>query len=33
VKGISVSDSSMTIRQIAKQNQKKEMEVLGLVFR
>lgn len=32
-KGISVSDPSMTIRQIAKQNQKKEMEVLGLVFR
>lgn len=32
-KGISVSDPSMTIRQIAKANQKKEMEVLGLVFR
>jgi len=32
-KGISVKDSSMTIRQIAKANQKKEMEVLGLVFR
>ncbi|MGB8247638.1 MAG: DUF4405 domain-containing protein [Chlorobium sp.] len=31
--GISVSDPSMTIRQIAKANQKKEMEVLGLVFR
>ncbi|MGB0131418.1 DUF4405 domain-containing protein [Chlorobium sp.] len=31
--GISVSDPSMTIRQIAKANQKKEMDVLGLVFR
>lgn len=32
-KGISVKDPSMTIRQIAEANQKKEMDVLGLVFR
>ncbi|WP_449257653.1 hypothetical protein [Chlorobium limicola] len=32
-KCISGDDPSVTIRQIAKENQKKEMEVLGLVFR
>ncbi len=33
LKGITVDDSSMTIRQIAKENQKKEMDVPGQVFR
>ncbi|NTV21031.1 MAG: hypothetical protein HGA57_06560 [Chlorobium limicola] len=32
-KGITVDDSSMTIRQIAKENQKKEMDVPGQAFR
>ncbi|NTV21023.1 MAG: DUF4405 domain-containing protein [Chlorobium limicola] len=32
-KGIKVDDPSMTVREIAKRNDKEAMEVLGLVFR